>query len=343
MLLFLACSGVSLSILNFQCYPKSDYAEKRRSPLFSNHASFFPCRNPRVFVNSPNPPHPALAVASLHSSRLEVGVNVSSYSGTLSYHSIRGSDDSLYDSSIVQTNRDGSASSRNKRSSPARVLMIMDCECRHRLLIGRSKRNRMSPYLILYGLAKFETQDRWSKSQIDFFNEVDNFPLQIEFGNIEEKKRRKERLSRKRFSSVSDEGNRSYSPSPSAKSVLESVFIDPLCSCFLLFHSYLACKSIDLVRSISLIRMLCAKQVSLKSRRLLHVPSVLKATLVTASQLRNQFLGYYEKKGHLIYPGSSVIPEDDPSLLFVNAGMNQFKKYYLGEAIPYVHFSGITK
>ena len=221
--------------------------------------------------------------------------------------------------------------------------MIMDCECRHRLLIGRSKRNRMSPYLILYGLAKFETQDRWSKSQIDFFNEVDNFPLQIEFDNIEEKKRRKERLSRKRFSSVSDEGNRSYSPSPSAKSVLESVFIDPLCSCFLLFHSYLACKSIDLVRSISLIRMLCAKQVSLKSRRLLHVPSVLKATLVTASQLRNQFLGYYEKKGHLIYPGSSVIPEDDPSLLFVNAGMNQFKKYYLGEAIPYVHFSGITK
>ena len=183
MLLFLACSGVSLSILNFQCYPKSDYAEKRRSPLFSNHASFFPCRNPRVFVNSPNPPHPALAVASLHSSRLEVGVNVSSYSGTLSYHSIRGSDDSLYDSSIVQTNRDGSASSRNKRSSPARVLMIMDCECRHRLLIGRSKRNRMSPYLILYGLAKFETQDRWSKSQIDFFNEVDNFPLQIEFDN----------------------------------------------------------------------------------------------------------------------------------------------------------------
>ena len=42
-------------------------------------------------------------------------------------------------------------------------------------------------------------------------------------------------------------------------------------------------------------------------------------------------------------PELRVIPEDDPSLLFVNAGMNQFKKYYLGEAIPYVHFRGITK
>ena len=75
---------------------------------------------------------------------------------------------------------------------------------------------------------------------------------------------------------------------------------------------------------------------SLKSHRLSHMSSALRATLVTASQLRNQFLGFYERKGHLVYPGSSVIPEDDPSLLFVNAGMNQFKKYYLGEAVPYV-------
>lgn len=59
-----------------------------------------------------------------------------------------------------------------------------------------------------------------------------------------------------------------------------------------------------------------------------------RATIVTASELRSQFLGYFESKNHLIVPGSSVIPEDDPSLLFVNAGMNQFKKYYLGENIP---------
>lgn len=55
---------------------------------------------------------------------------------------------------------------------------------------------------------------------------------------------------------------------------------------------------------------------------------------MTASELRSQFLGYFESKNHIIVPGSSVIPEDDPSLLFVNAGMNQFKKYYLGENIP---------
>lgn len=63
--------------------------------------------------------------------------------------------------------------------------------------------------------------------------------------------------------------------------------------------------------------------------------TVLRATLVTASELRNEFLQFFESKNHVVVPGSSVIPEDDPSLLFVNAGMNQFKKYYLGEAVPY--------
>ena len=38
-----------------------------------------------------------------------------------------------------------------------------------------------------------------------------------------------------------------------------------------------------------------------------------------------------------------MIPEDDPSLLFVNAGMNQFKKYYLGEAVPFVYCSVIME
>ena len=59
-----------------------------------------------------------------------------------------------------------------------------------------------------------------------------------------------------------------------------------------------------------------------------------KATIVTANQLRSQFLDYFKSKNHEILPGSSVIPEDDPSLLFVNAGMNQFKKYYLGDSTP---------
>lgn len=62
--------------------------------------------------------------------------------------------------------------------------------------------------------------------------------------------------------------------------------------------------------------------------------SLQRATLVTANKLRSKFLQYFQSKGHTIVPGSSVIPEDDPSLLFVNAGMNQFKKYYLGELVP---------
>ena len=68
----------------------------------------------------------------------------------------------------------------------------------------------------------------------------------------------------------------------------------------------------------------------------LPVVSLQRATLVTANELRSKFLQYFQSKGHTIVPGSSVIPEDDPSLLFVNAGMNQFKKYYLGELVPWV-------
>ena len=74
-----------------------------------------------------------------------------------------------------------------------------------------------------------------------------------------------------------------------------------------------------------------------KSARHLHplpVVSLQRATPVTANELRSKFLQYFQSKGHTIVPGSSVIPEDDPSLLFVNAGMNQFKKYYLGELVP---------
>ena len=62
--------------------------------------------------------------------------------------------------------------------------------------------------------------------------------------------------------------------------------------------------------------------------------AIQKATIVTSSELRSEFLSFFESKHHTIVPGSSVIPEDDPSLLFVNAGMNQFKNYYLGEQIP---------
>ncbi len=48
-------------------------------------------------------------------------------------------------------------------------------------------------------------------------------------------------------------------------------------------------------------------------------------------ELRAKFLSYFEKQNHRIIPSSPVIPHDDPTLLFVNAGMNQFKKAFLGQ------------
>ena len=49
-----------------------------------------------------------------------------------------------------------------------------------------------------------------------------------------------------------------------------------------------------------------------------------------ASEIRAIFLKFFEAKGHTIVASSSVIPGDDPTLLFTNAGMNQFKDVFLG-------------
>lgn len=48
-------------------------------------------------------------------------------------------------------------------------------------------------------------------------------------------------------------------------------------------------------------------------------------------EIRRKFLEYFKQQGHTVAPSSPVIPHDDPTLLFVNAGMNQFKKVFLGQ------------
>lgn len=49
-----------------------------------------------------------------------------------------------------------------------------------------------------------------------------------------------------------------------------------------------------------------------------------------SSEIRNAFINYFKKNGHMPVASSSLIPENDPTLLFANAGMNQFKNTFLG-------------
>src|SRR5579864_1189267 len=58
------------------------------------------------------------------------------------------------------------------------------------------------------------------------------------------------------------------------------------------------------------------------------------SVMTGVNEIRSQFLEFFEREGHRIVPSSSLVPRNDPTLMFTNAGMNQFKNIFTGAEKP---------
>jgi len=56
--------------------------------------------------------------------------------------------------------------------------------------------------------------------------------------------------------------------------------------------------------------------------------------MMTSQEIRQRFLDFFASKGHTIVPSAPMVIKNDPTLMFTNAGMNQFKDYFLGNSTP---------
>jgi alanyl-tRNA synthetase len=69
-----------------------------------------------------------------------------------------------------------------------------------------------------------------------------------------------------------------------------------------------------------------------------HIP------MLSANDIRQQYLDFFRSKAHTIVPSAPIVIKNDPTLLFTNAGMNQFKDYFLGnQAAPYPRVADTQK
>jgi alanyl-tRNA synthetase len=55
---------------------------------------------------------------------------------------------------------------------------------------------------------------------------------------------------------------------------------------------------------------------------------------MTVAEIRKTFIDFFKSKGHEIVPSAPMVVKNDPTLMFINAGMNQFKDYFLGNTVP---------
>jgi alanyl-tRNA synthetase len=56
--------------------------------------------------------------------------------------------------------------------------------------------------------------------------------------------------------------------------------------------------------------------------------------MMTSHEIRTAFLDFFRSKGHLVVPSAPLIAKNDPTLMFNNSGMAQFKDFFLGNGTP---------